>query len=138
MKYSQWIGLFAAAVVAAVCFMPWIVVPSAHVEVGGVSSAGTQNFGKPGLINLACAVVAAWLFLMPRVWAKRTNMIICGLNVAWAFRNYSLMGRCYLGDCPVILGTLYGLVLGACLMLLMSLFPDIKISPAKLEPGKEG
>jgi hypothetical protein len=127
MKYSKWIGLLSALAVIAACYATWIYVPSVHLKIGGIFSDGRQNFGKPGLLNMFCSAGAIILFLLPRVWAKRTNIFFCGFNLAWAIRNYILLTRCYGGDCPEKEAGLYVLLFAAALMLLMAFVPDIKL-----------
>jgi hypothetical protein len=133
MKYSKWIGVLAAIVVIASCYMVWIKVPSANLEIAGMFANGKHNLGKPGLMNMVVTIVAAVLFLLPFIWAKRTNVFICALNIAWAVRNYVLLGKCYAGDCPVKESGLYILVAASLVMLLMSLLPDVEL---KEEAGK--
>jgi len=127
MKYSKWIGLLAAIVVVMVCFTAWVYVPSVPLEIGGMFSSGTNNFGKPGLMNIFCSVGAALLFLLPQIWAKRTNIFFCGFNIAWAIRNFIILSRCYSGECPVRKTGLYILVIASAMMLLMSFIPDVAI-----------
>ena len=127
MKYSKWIGLVAALTVIIACYMTWIFVPSVNISIGGMVSSGKHNFGKPGLMNMFCATAAIALFLLSKIWAKRTNIFFCGFNMAWAIRNYILLTRCYGGDCPQKRTGLYILVCASVLMLLMSFIPDIKL-----------
>ncbi len=131
MKYSTWIGLGAAITVLLVCYLPWVYVPSVKLEIAGMFASGKHNFGKPGLINIVCSTGAGILFLLPLVWAKRTNIFFCGFNVAWAIRNYIMLSRCYGGECPEKRIGLYLLVAAAALMLLMSFLPDMQIKEEK-------
>jgi hypothetical protein len=133
MKYSKWIGLLCALIVITACYTTWIYVPSVQLKIGGMFASGTQNFGKPGLVNIFCSLGAIVLFLLPRVWAKRTNIFFCGFNMAWAVRNYILLTRCYGGDCPEKETGLYMLVLASALMLLMAFVPDIQVKEEKPE-----
>ena len=125
MKYSKWIGILAAAVVILSCYLPWIVVPSAHLEIAGMYASGKQNFGRPGLMNLLVTAVAIVMFLIPFIWAKRTNIFVCALNIAWSLRNYILLGKCYIGDCPILKPGIYLLLAASAVMLLMSFLPQI-------------
>ncbi len=127
MKYSKWIGLLAVIIVVLVCYMPWVYVPAVKLRISGMSASGQQNFGKPGLMNLFCSFGAAIFFLLPRIWAKRTNIFFCGFNVAWALRNYILVSRCYGGDCPDIKPGLYILLAASFVMLLMAFLPDTRL-----------
>jgi hypothetical protein len=127
MKYSKWIGLLAVIIVIIACYMPWVYIPSAKLEIGGMFSSAKQNFGKPGLMNIICCTVSAVFFLLPKIWAKRTNIFFCGFNIAWAIRNFILLSRCYMGDCPVRQTGLYILLIASSLAMLMSFFPDTEI-----------
>lgn len=71
------------------------------------------------------------MFLLPFIWAKRTNIFFCGFNIAWATRNYILLSKCYGGDCPVKKAGLYILIIASILMLLASFFSDIEIKEEK-------
>jgi hypothetical protein len=127
MKYSKWIGFLSVVVVLVACHLPWIKVMSAHLEVGGMFSNGKHNFGRPGLMNIICTVGAGIFFLLPQVWAKRTNIFFCGFNIAWAIRNYIMLSRCYSGECPEKQIGLYLLLIASAVMLLMSFLPDLEV-----------
>jgi hypothetical protein len=131
MKYSKWIGLLSVVVVLIACYLPWVSVASVQLEVGGMFSNGKHNFGKPGLMNMICTIGAGLLFLLPQVWAKRTNIFFCGFNIAWAIRNYIMLSRCYSGECPEKQTGLYLLVIASALMLLMSFLPDLEVDKEK-------
>ena len=134
MKYSKWIGLLGCVVVVIVCYTPWVYVQSAQLEIAGMYSSGKNNFGRPGLMNIFCTVGAAVFFIIPRIWAKRTNIFFCGFNIAWAIRNFILLSRCYGGDCPTKKTGLYLLVLASAIMLAMSFLPDVEIKD-DVKPG---
>ena len=131
MKYSKWIGLLAAVSILIVCYQTWIYVPSVHLEIGGMSASGKQNFGRPGLVNMIMTIGSVIMYLLPFIWAKRTNIFFCAFNIAWAVRNYILLTKCYGGDCPSIKPALYLLLLASLIMLLMSFAPDIKVADDK-------
>lgn len=137
MKYSKWIGLLAVIAVVIVCYQPWIYVSSAQLTIGGMFSSGKHNFGKPGLMNIFCSVGSAVLFLLPPIWAKRTNIFFCGFNIAWAIRNYILLSRCYSGECPEKMAGLYMLVVASAVMLAMSFVPEVTITENEVKPTGE-
>ncbi|ULQ57393.1 hypothetical protein KJS94_04155 [Flavihumibacter rivuli] len=126
MKYANYIGALTAALVIMSCFSTWVTIPEAGLTVSGFQSAGT-NFGKPGLMNTVMSSVALELFLVPKVWAKRTNLFFAGFNMAWAVRNFILITACRAGDCPVKANGIYILLFGSILMQLMAVFPDLKL-----------
>ena len=127
----KWAGLAAAIALILSCFFIWIIIPSKGIVVTGIDSTGT-NFGKPGYLTLIFASIFLVLHLTPRIWAKRTNVIIAAFNLAWAIRNFYLMSICPGGDCPDRQIALFVMLGSSILLLIASLFPDIKLK----ESGK--
>lgn len=130
MKHSQVIGIIAVLAMAVLCFMPWTFISSRQITVTGMHAEGT-NFGRPGLFHLILGTVAAIMFLVPRIWAKRTNVFVAALNIAWAFRNYLLLSSCMMGECPEKKPALYLLLLVAVIIQIMALLPKVTLPPPK-------
>lgn len=131
MRWTKWAGLAAAIALILSCFFTWIIIPGKNIVVTGIDSTGTY-FGKPGYLTLIFATIFLILHLTPRIWAKRLNVIVSAFNLAWAIRNYYLMSTCRAGDCPDVQIALYVVLGSSILLLIASLFPDIKLK----EPGK--
>lgn len=64
----------------------------------------------------------------PKVWAKRANLFICALTLAYAIKTYILFGSCYNNYCPQKLPSLYLMVSTTILMLIASGFPNLKLN----------
>lgn len=129
MKYSGIIGILAAALLIFSCTLPWISVPAHHVTVSGFKSEGIELFGRPGLMHVFFSVVAIILFLVPRLWAKRVNVFICALNLAWALANFYRIGViCRNGDCPQRHTGIYLMLAGAVIMFVMCLLPRLEVN----------
>ena len=79
--------------------MTWVIVPGKQIFISGVDAGGTA-FGKPGYLNLLLSALYIVLTLVPKLWAKRVNIFIGTINLAWTFRNYLLLSRCEAGECP--------------------------------------
>jgi hypothetical protein len=126
MKYSQRIGMIACLALMGICFLPWSYIISKQLTITGFSAAGT-DFGKPGLFNFASCIVLLILFALPAIWAKRTNVFVAALNLAWAFRNYLLISTCMMGECPEKKPALYLLILFAVIIQLMTFLPKMEI-----------
>ena len=126
MKYSKWAGLLGVIVLAIGSFQPWIYVASKDILVTGMHAAGT-NFGKPALFSLFLSAIAAILFLAPYLAAKRTNLFVCALNLAWSIRNFIILSTCRQGDCPEKKAGLYIMLAAAIIMIAASLVPDVKL-----------
>jgi len=126
MKYSQWIGILVVAVLVFSCFMPWAYYPDLQKSFTGFFSEN-NIYGKPGKTFIFFAVLCSFCFTVPRVWAKRLNMFICCLLVAYAVKSFILYSGCYRGICPVRQPGLWIMLACSGLVLLASLFPDNKL-----------
>ncbi len=130
MKHSQTIGILAALATMAVCFLPWVYIPSKQITVTGFQSLGT-DFGKPGLFSMVMSIIMLILFSIPAIWAKRTNLFVGALNIAWSFRNYILLTTCIMGECPEKKPGLYLLLLMALCMMIMTMLPNTPVKQQK-------
>lgn len=108
------------------CTMPWVQVISKNITVTGLKATGT-NYGMPGLMNIILGCVATLFFLLPKIWAKRTNIFVCALNAAWAVRSYILVSTCQMGECPEKQVGLYLLFVASVMMLVAALFPRMEL-----------
>jgi hypothetical protein len=130
MRYMKWIGLLAVILLVVSCFLPWVTIPSKNIVVSGIDSTGT-NFGKPGYAHFIFGFFFVVFHFLSRLWAKRINVLIVALNIAWAVRNYFIISMCRTGECPEKQIGLW-LVLGASsLMLIAALLPDIQLKDEK-------
>jgi hypothetical protein len=77
------------------------------------------------------AGICTILFLVPKIWAKRVNVIIAAIGLAWALRNYLLVGTCSMGECPQKKIGLYLLLFFSIGMLLMSFLPRVPLNTKK-------
>ena len=129
MKYTQTIGIIAALVVLICSFLPWSIVVSEQITISGFDTKGTR-FGKPGLFLNFFTIIAIVLFLIPAIWAKRTNIFIGAIVFTWSLGNYILVSTCLMGECPVKQPALYALVVASGVVMLMTLLPKLN-SPKK-------
>jgi hypothetical protein len=129
MKYSQFAGSIASLLIIGICFLPWIEVPAVHLLLSGWHGEVNEelNFGKQGIpYSFLCGLMIV-LFQIPRVWAKRANIVIAVLNLGWTIKNYLIFSMCRLGECPVIKPALYFLVLLALIIQVMTFLPKMEI-----------
>ncbi|RYY67908.1 MAG: hypothetical protein EOO13_13750 [Chitinophagaceae bacterium] len=132
MKYSKWIGLAAALALIVVCFMPWTYHADVQKNFTGFFSENNL-YGKPGKFLIFFSVVAGILILTPKIWAKRTNLFVTGIMLAYAIKTYILYTSCYNAYCPEKRAGIYLVVLLSVLQFVMTLFPDMKIESKKSE-----
>ncbi len=127
MKHSQTIGIVATLALMAMCFLPWTYIASRELTITGFHTTGT-SFGRPGVLSVTMAVIMLVMFLVPAIWAKRTNLFVAALNLAWSFRNYLLVSSCLMGECPEKKPALYALVALAVVIQIMTLLPRLDVS----------
>ncbi|MDF2191434.1 hypothetical protein [Paraflavitalea sp. CAU 1676] len=126
MKYSQWIGIGAAILLVISCFIPWAFYPDLNKSFTGFFSEN-NNYGKPGKVFVVMAVVAIVFFLVPRVWAKRWNLLVGALTLAYAIKSFIVFTGCYKGICPTKLAGIWVMLVSAAGLLVMTLLPDMKV-----------
>lgn len=126
MRWMKWLGLVAAGLLIASCFLPWVFIAYKNIIVTGVESTGT-NYGKPGYFNFLLAFSFILFSFIDKVWTKRCNLFIVAINLAWAIRNYIMITTCYGGECPDKKIGLYLMIVGSVVMMLGAFFPGIKL-----------
>ena len=130
MRFLKWAGLTAALLLVGSCFLPWVIIASQNIIVTGVDSTGT-NFGKPGYAHFVLGFFFIIFHIIPKLWAKRCNLLIVALNIAWAVRNYFIISMCREGECPEKQIGLWLVIIASVLILFAALFPDIKLKEEK-------
>ncbi len=130
MRWMKWTGIAAAIILIISCFSTWVIVTSKNILVSGVE-ATSIGFGKPAWFHFIFIFFFLLFTLIPKIWAKRSNLIVTALNLAWAIRNYFLISACRGGDCPEKQIALYLVVLASVVTSISSFFPDIKLPAEK-------
>ena len=130
MRWMKWFGIAAVILLIISCFSTWVVIESKNIVVTGVDATGT-SFGKPGYFHLFFSFFFILFTFIPRIWAKRTNLLVTALNMAWAIRNYFIVTACQGGDCPDKHTSIFILLLASLIMLISALFPDIQLPEHK-------
>jgi hypothetical protein len=126
MKYSNIIGIVAALLLIAACFMPWTYYPDIQEYFTGFQTKD-NIYGRPGKLFVIFAVISIALFAIPKVWAKRTNLLVTTLTIAYAIKNYFLFTSCYSGICPLKQMGIYVTIAAVAMMFLMAVLPDMKL-----------
>jgi hypothetical protein len=130
MRRMNWAGIAVAVLLVISCFLPWVEIVAKNIIVTGVNAEGTY-FGRPGYFNLLMTLLFVVFTLTPRIWAKRVNLLVTAINFAWALRNYFIISACRAGECPEKHTGIFLLVFASLLMLVSSLFPDLKLPEQK-------
>lgn len=132
-KYLHWIGLAACLTLIISCFLPWAYYADPQiVHEAGRTFTGFYSFhnqyGKPGKFLVMLGALTFICMLLPKIWAKRTNLFICALLVAYAVSKFIKFGSCYNNYCPQKLFGLYLMLACTVIMLLASIFPNVTLS----------
>ncbi len=126
MKHSQWIGIAAVLLLVAACFMPWAYFPDLQKNFTGFFSEKNM-YGRPGKVLIFFGVVEIFLFAMPKVWAKRANILVTALAFAFAVKSYILYTSCYGGLCPDKKPGIFLVLAASLITLLAALLPDLAL-----------
>ena len=106
--------------------MPWAYYPDLDKTFTGFFSE-QNNYGQPGKVLIALALIMSIFFIVPRVWAKRVNIFIGILLIAFGLKSFILFAACYHGICPEKKPGIY-LMITCCLeMVVAALLPTGKI-----------
>ncbi len=132
MKYSQLLGILSAIVWICSGFLHWAWYPDLQKYFTGFFSEN-NIYGKPGKVFFFFAIPAIVLFLTPRIWAKRINIFLCAIALAYSIKSFILFSNCYRGICPVKQAGLWIMLTSAILMMAFSLFPNNTLKPKENE-----
>jgi hypothetical protein len=119
-------GLLACITLLIACFLPWAYYADLQESFTGFYSYRNQ-YGKPGKFLSIMAVLALFLMILPKIWAKRTNLFVCALAVGYAIKSYILFTSCYNAYCPEKKAGIFLMLAATIVMLLASIFPDLKL-----------
>jgi hypothetical protein len=130
LQILKWAGLIACLLLMIACLLPWTYHADIDKTFTGLYSE-KNAYGKPGKFLIFYAVLSAWFFLTPKVWAKRVHLFLAALTVGYAIKTYILFTSCYNAYCPDKKYGIY-LMMGCCLVILVAaIFPDLKLKPKR-------
>jgi hypothetical protein len=130
MKYSQWIGVAAALLLIVACFLPWAYYPDLQKEFTGFFSE-LNRYGKPGKVFVFFCVIQIGLFLIPKVWAKRANILLGAMTIAFGIRSFLVFTACYHGICPDKRAGIFLVLILPFIMLGAAVLPDLPVKGDK-------
>lgn len=125
MKYSQLTGVAASMLLMISGFMNWTWYPDIQTYFTGFFSEN-NTYGKPAKVFIFFALVAVIFFLVSKIWAKRWNLLICALTLAFAIKTFILFTGCYRGICPEKQLGIWLMVGSASLMMVCAVLPDLR------------
>jgi len=126
-RYSKWLGLAALAALVLACFLPWAFYADVNEVFTGFFSQGNV-YGKPGKFLLIFGSITTLFIFLKNLWVKRAALLLGGLNVAYAIKNFLLFGACYRGYCPDKRAGLYLMLIATIVLFITTLLPEGKVS----------
>ena len=133
MKYSLLIGVIACLTLSIACFMPWTYYSDINKTFTGFFSEN-NIYGKPGKLLFIFAMLSCLLIILPKIWAKRIHLFVSALFTGYAIKSYILFSSCYNTFCPVKKYGIYLMMISCFLILIVAIFPDMKISRERNTP----
>ena len=131
MRYYKIIGITASILLIISCFMPWAYYADLNKTFNGFFSEN-NNYGKPGKFFVFFAAASITMILLDKVWAKRVHLFLAAINLGYLIKTYILFTSCYNTYCPERRLGIYLLILSSVLLMVVAIFPDLKV-PGKTE-----
>jgi len=125
-KILNWAGIVACIVLVVSCFVPWVHYADINQTFTGFYSFKNQ-YGKPGKFLVGAGVIIFICMLLPKVMAKRINLFLSALTLAYAVKTYILFTSCYNNYCPEKLPGIYIMLFASVLMMAGAVFPNMKL-----------
>jgi hypothetical protein len=132
-EFMTWAGVAACVCLIVSCFLPWAHYADIGQTFNGFYSYKNE-YGKPGKFLLTLGIVSLILILLPKLWAKRTNLFIAAFTLAYAIKTFTLFASCYNNYCPQKLFGLYLMLGSAVIMLVASVFPNVTLTQKNQQP----
>ena len=128
-KYLHYLAIVATLAIIATCFIPWVHYNNIDVTFNGYNVkkfATGVYYGRAGIIITIFAAISLLFTLMPSIVAKRVNMFLCALLVAYTLRTYVIFtGSLFDGEVTKLAG-IYLIVFLSFVMVICSVFPYLK------------
>jgi hypothetical protein len=135
-KILSWIGIAACIVLVISCFMPWTYYADSNIPNEAARTftgffSYQYKYGKPGKFLVFFAAIILLFMILPKVWAKRTNLFLSAFTVAYAIKSYILFTSCYNAYCPEKKAGIFIMLASTVVMLVACIFPNMKIAADK-------
>lgn len=128
-KNLHYLSIVATLAIIATCFIPWVHYNNIDVTFNGYNVkrfATGVYYGRAGIIITIFAAISFLLTITQSLVAKRINMFLCALLVAYTLRTYVIFtGSLFDGEVTKLAG-IYLIVLLSFVMVICSVFPYLK------------
>lgn len=117
--------MLSFALLVAACYLPWAYYADVNKHFNGFFSE-KNIYGKPYKLLFFFAGFTTLSAFIKNSWLKRAALLVGGLNVAYAIKNFLLFGSCYRGYCPEKEIGLYLMLISSVVIFVMSFLPEGK------------
>ena len=121
------VGIVACIAMIISCFLPWTYYPVINETFTGfhVVRFATGNFyGKAGYPIVALTLIIFMLMLIPKIWAKRVNLFVAALLVAYTVRTFIIFTAGLVAGDVVKKPGIYAIIFFGILIFVGTLFPN--------------
>lgn len=119
-------GIMACIIMIMACFLPWTYHADINETFTGLYSYKNQ-YGRPGKFIILMTSIILLFTLLPKVWAKRTNLFLGALLLGYAIKTYVLFSSCYNAYCPEKKSGLILMLSMSIVILISVIFPKMNI-----------
>ncbi|MEP6675959.1 MAG: hypothetical protein ABJA78_12425 [Ferruginibacter sp.] len=137
LKILHWTGIAACILLIVSCFLPWthyandpVIRDEAQRTFTGFYSYDNY-YGRPGKFLSAIAIISMLMKLLPKVWAKRTDLFVTGIGIAYTARTVVEYTGSYTGIHPEIKIGLILMLVSVITIFIAALSPDINLIEKK-------
>ena len=128
-KLLHYTSIFSCIALIATCFIPWVHYNNIDVTFNGYNVkrfATGVYYGRAGIVITILVGISLLFTLMQSVVAKRINMFLCAILVAYTLRTFVIFtGSLFDGEVTKLAG-IYLIVLLSFVMVICSVFPYLK------------
>jgi uncharacterized membrane protein len=139
-KIVHYTGLLACIGIIIACFMPWTNYHNINETFNGFNVkpfAAGNYYGKAGRVITVLAVLVLLLMLVRRVWAKRVNLFLAAILVAYSIRTYIIFtSALFPGEVKKYPG-IYLIVILSVVILISTVFPRLDLQSKELPGNKQ-
>lgn len=130
-RICYYLGILSCIGLIAACFMPWVHVNVINETITGFHAPvfpTKTTYGRAGIPLTFFASIILLLMLIPKLWAKRINLFVAALLLAYTIRVFILFtGQTFQGEIDVKAG-IYVVLLSSIIIMIAAIFPYIKVN----------
>jgi hypothetical protein len=131
-KLLSRIGMVACVTLIISCFLPLTYYADPHISNEADRTFTSfysykEQYGKPGYTLVFLSALILLFMILPKVWAKRTNLFLAAFALAYTIKTYILFTSCYNAYCPEKKAGIFIMLFSAVVILIGCVFPHMKI-----------